>query len=126
MAGPPRKLPVYSIGTVEKLTGLTARQIRYYETKGLIAPARTKGRQRMYSQDQVDRLLAIKRLMNEGYSLKSIVELLSGEGEGASRLDALEGYQAGQRLERPGLRSLYPVTDHPLLMRLLERREEER
>lgn len=126
MSSPPRKLPVYSIGTVEKLTGLTARQIRYYEAKGLIAPARTKGRQRMYSQEQVDRLLAIKRLMNEGYNLKSIVEMLAGEGEGASPLDALEGYAAGQRLERPGLRSLYPVTDHALLMRMLERREEER
>ena len=35
-----RSLAVFPIGTVMKLTDLTARQIRYYEDQGLIQPER--------------------------------------------------------------------------------------
>ncbi len=123
MAGLPGKhVPIYPIGSVEKLTGLTARQIRYYESKGLVEPARTEGNQRLYSQAQVERLLAIKKMMADGYSLKSIKEYFASEERPESPLEHLEDYPAEPRLDRKGLRSLYPVTDHPRLMRLLDRR----
>ncbi|MEZ7575531.1 MerR family DNA-binding transcriptional regulator, partial [Streptococcus parasanguinis] len=38
-----RSLAVFPIGSVMKLTDLTARQIRYYEDQGLISPDRTEG-----------------------------------------------------------------------------------
>lgn len=34
---------IMSIGMVKELTGLSERQIRYYEEKQLVFPARTKG-----------------------------------------------------------------------------------
>ena len=37
-----RSLAVFPIGSVMKLTDLTARQIRYYEDQGLISPDRTE------------------------------------------------------------------------------------
>lgn len=43
-----RSMAVFPIGTVMKLTDLTARQIRYYEDQGLITPERTSGNRRMY------------------------------------------------------------------------------
>lgn len=52
-----RSLAVFPIGSVMKLTDLTARQIRYYEDQGLIFPDRTEGNRRMYSLDNMDRLL---------------------------------------------------------------------
>lgn len=55
-----RSLAVFPIGTVMKLTDLTARQIRYYEDQGLIQPERTAGNRRMYSLNDMDRLLEIK------------------------------------------------------------------
>ena len=55
-----RSLAVFPIGSVMKLTDLTARQIRYYEDQGLISPDRTEGNRRMYSLDNMDRLLEIK------------------------------------------------------------------
>ena len=55
-----RSLAVFPIGSVMKLTDLTARQIRYYEDQGLISPDRTEGNRRMYSLDDMDRLLEIK------------------------------------------------------------------
>lgn len=123
MSGLPGKdVPIYPIGSVEKLTGLTARQIRYYESKGLVEPARTEGNQRLYSQAQVERLLTVKKLMAEGYNLKSVKEYFAGEEKGGSPLEYLDDYPVDQRLERKGLRSLYPVTDHARLARMLERR----
>ena len=46
-----RSMSVLPIGTVMKLTDLTARQIRYYEQQELIKPLRNEGNRRMYSVD---------------------------------------------------------------------------
>ena len=61
-----RSLAVFPIGTVMKLTDLTARQIRYYEDQGLIQPERTAGNRRM------DRLLEIKDFLDDGYNIAAI------------------------------------------------------
>ncbi len=127
MTGMPGKnVPIYPIGSVERLTGLTARQIRYYETKGLVEPARTEGKQRLYTPAQVERLQTIKKLMAEGYSLKSIKEILAEEAVDGSPLDYLDEYAGRGRMGRETLRSLYPVSDRAKLMRILDRREEEK
>ena len=44
-----RTRSVLPIGTVMLLTDLTARQIRYYETQGLVKPQRNAGNHRTYS-----------------------------------------------------------------------------
>ena len=66
-----RSLAVFPIGTVMKLTDLTARQIRYYEDQGLIQPERTAGNRRMYSLNDMDRLLEIKDFLDDGCILIS-------------------------------------------------------
>ena len=48
------------ISIVMQLTDLTARQIRYYEEHDLIQPHRTEGNRRMFSLNDVDKLLEIK------------------------------------------------------------------
>ena len=67
-----RSLAVFPIGTVMKLTDLTARQIRYYEDQGLIKPERTAGNRRMYSLNDMDRLLEIKDFLDDGYNIAAI------------------------------------------------------
>jgi len=42
-----RNMAVFSMSVVCKLTELTARQIRYYETHELIKPERTEGNKRL-------------------------------------------------------------------------------
>lgn len=121
---PGKDVPIYPIGSVERLTGLTARQIRYYETKGLVEPSRTRGNQRLYTPRQVERLVSIRKLMAEGYSLRSITELLAEEDRQAS-IDRIEDYPATERMARHGLRSLYPVSDAARLQRMIDRREDE-
>ncbi len=48
-----RSLAVLPIGTVMKLTNLSARQIRYYEEQELITPERNAGNRRMFSLNDV-------------------------------------------------------------------------
>ena len=67
-----RSLAVFPIGTVMKLTDLTARQIRYYEDQGLIQPERTAGNRRMYSLNDMDWILYIKDFLNEGFNIEAI------------------------------------------------------
>ncbi|MBF6977072.1 MerR family transcriptional regulator [Streptococcus macedonicus] len=67
-----RSMAVFPIGTVMKLTDLTARQIRYYEDQGLIIPERTSGNRRMYSLNDMDRLLEIKDFLDEGLNIAAI------------------------------------------------------
>lgn len=74
-----RSMPLFSIGIVMKLTELTARQIRYYEENRLIAPERTSGNQRLFSFNDVDKLLEIKNLLDRGLNLAGIKLLLDGE-----------------------------------------------
>ncbi|MEN1969951.1 MerR family transcriptional regulator [Lentibacillus sp. N15] len=74
-----RSMPLFSIGTVKKLTELTARQVRYYEEYGLIQPERTTGNQRLFSFNDVDRLLEIKDLLDKGINLAGIKHLLMEE-----------------------------------------------
>ncbi|MFU2206886.1 MerR family transcriptional regulator [Streptococcus pluranimalium] len=67
-----RTMAVFPIGTVMKLTDLTARQIRYYEDQDLINPERTPGNRRMYSLNDMDRLLEIKDFIDEGLNIAAI------------------------------------------------------
>ncbi|MCS4488482.1 MerR family transcriptional regulator [Streptococcus sciuri] len=67
-----RSMGVFSIGAVMKLTDLSARQIRYYEDQGLISPERTSGNRRMFSLNDMDRLLEIKDFLDEGLNIAAI------------------------------------------------------
>jgi MerR family transcriptional regulator, global nitrogen regulator len=57
---------VISIGTVSEITGLSERQIRYYEERKLIFPHRTKKGTRKYSFSDVERLMEISEKIEEG------------------------------------------------------------
>jgi DNA-binding transcriptional MerR regulator len=57
---------VITIGIVSELTGLSERQIRYYEERKLIFPERSKGGTRKYSFLDVDKLVKIANQMEDG------------------------------------------------------------
>lgn len=80
-----RSMPLFSMGIVQKLTGLSARQIRYYEENELIHPERTAGNRRVFSFNDVDRLLDIKSLLDEGVNLAGIRRVLSEKPVMANR-----------------------------------------
>ena len=76
-----RSLSVLPIGTVMKLTDLSARQIRYYEQQGLVIPERNEGNRRMYSLNNVDQLLEIKDYLSEGINMAGIRHIYEQQKE---------------------------------------------
>ncbi|MBA2877943.1 MerR family transcriptional regulator [Anoxybacillus ayderensis] len=72
-----RSMPLFPIGIVMQLTDLSARQIRYYEEHGLVSPARTEGNRRLFSFNDVDRLLEIKDLIEQGVNLAGIKQIFA-------------------------------------------------
>lgn len=74
-----KSMSVFPIGTVIKLTDLSARQIRYYEEQELVAPERTDSNQRMYSLNDVDRLLEIKDWLAASYNMAEIRQIYDQE-----------------------------------------------
>lgn len=107
---------MYSIGMAQKKTGLTARQIRYYEQTGLIEVKRTNGNQRRFSDDDLQRLLDIKRLINQGYDVEDVKELLIKQAKEKPDDQVLKG---GSKVLGENLTSLYPVSDRAELVSLL-------
>lgn len=61
-----------NIGDVEKLTGLTAKTIRYYESRGLVQVRRKQNGYRTYDTDTVEQLCMIRRLRELDISLADI------------------------------------------------------
>ncbi|ADU93706.1 MerR family transcriptional regulator [Geobacillus sp. Y412MC52] len=77
-----RSMPLFPIGIVMQLTDLSARQIRYYEEHGLVSPARTEGNRRLFSLNDIDRLLEIKDLIDQGVNLAGIKQIFAAREEG--------------------------------------------
>lgn len=76
-----RSMPLFSIGIVMQLTELSARQIRYYEEHQLITPMRTEGNRRLFSLNEIDRLLEVKDLLEQGINLAGIKKIFSVKEE---------------------------------------------
>ena len=58
--------------------GMHPQTLRKYERLGLVRPSRTIGSMRLYSQEQIQRLRLIKRLVDElGINLAGVHQLLS-------------------------------------------------
>ncbi|WP_460016597.1 MerR family transcriptional regulator [Lactovum odontotermitis] len=67
---------ILPMSTVMALTDLSARQIRYYEEQNFVSPARTAGGHRLYSLDDIDKLLEIKDYLEEGNNVAEIRQIL--------------------------------------------------
>lgn len=67
---------IYSISALAKEFGVTARAIRFYESRGLISPHRA-GTTRQYSKRDRARLMLILRGRNLGFSIEDIGEYLA-------------------------------------------------
>ena len=66
------------IGEVAERTRLSLNTLRHYDQAGLVVPsARSQGGFRLYTEPDVDRLMAIRRMKPLGFTLEEMRELLS-------------------------------------------------
>lgn len=76
-AGTPTSWPV-AISAAARLSGVSTRMVRHYESLGLLAGvARTDAGYRQYSEADVRSLQFIKRSRDLGFSMTGIAELVS-------------------------------------------------
>jgi len=68
---------LHQIGVVADTVGLSLRTIRHYEEVGLVVPSgRSHGGFRLYTDDDIDRLVQVKAMKPLGFSLDEISEVL--------------------------------------------------
>jgi len=81
---------VYAISVAAELTGAAVQNLRVYERHGLVAPSRTEGGTRRYSEDDLDRVRRILVLLDDGLNLAGVAMVLDLEDTNArlrARLD---------------------------------------
>ncbi|MER7759678.1 MerR family transcriptional regulator [Streptomyces sp. NPDC097619] len=82
------------IGEVAARTELSLRTIRHYEETGLVIPsARSQGGFRLYTENDVARLMVIRRMKPLGFTLDQMRDLL----EATDRLDTDEALPTDER-----------------------------
>jgi len=88
------------IGDVAKRTGVRASTIRAWERRlGFPEPARSPGGQRAYSESDVERVGAVRRLVAEGMTLPAAVERVRAAGAAAVPTGEGEALLFGQILD---------------------------
>ncbi|WP_045732199.1 MerR family transcriptional regulator [Pseudarthrobacter chlorophenolicus] len=86
----PGSTAVYAISVAARLTGTGQQNIRLYETKGLLTPARTSGGTRQYSEDDIAVLLRIGELLEQGLNLAGVAMVLELEAANLKLHSALK------------------------------------
>ena len=84
MSGAPALDPqrgVYGISVAADLVGMGVQNLRLYEARGLLQPARTDGGTRRYSADDLARLRRIAQLLDAGINLAGIGMVLDLEAQ---------------------------------------------
>ena len=72
---------VFAISVAAQMVSMEIQNLRVYERRGLVAPARTAGGTRLYSQDDIDTLRRVRELLDEGLNLAGIARVLALEEE---------------------------------------------
>jgi MerR family transcriptional regulator, heat shock protein HspR len=72
---------VFAISVAAELTAIPIQNLRVYERRGLVDPARTEGGTRRYSPADLDRLRRIRELLEAGLNLAGVAAVLALEKE---------------------------------------------
>jgi MerR family transcriptional regulator/heat shock protein HspR len=88
--------PAYIISVAARMLGVHAQTLRYYERVGVLIPSRSRGRIRLYSRADLERVRQVQRLIDElGVNLAG-AEVIIDMG---SRIRALEEENEALRRE---------------------------
>lgn len=82
MSAAPDGLPeswrgIYGISVAAELVGSAPQNLRLYEARGLISPARSEGGTRRYSNDDLALLRQIGQLLDDGLNLAGVAAVLA-------------------------------------------------
>jgi|SRR5215467_90866 len=97
-----REEGLYRIGDVSRMTGVKAFVLRYWETEfPMLEPEKRANGRRFYTQEDVDLILKIKRLLwDEGFTIAGARRHLREGGGADESRNIAPGYGAQQLLSR--------------------------
>jgi MerR family transcriptional regulator/heat shock protein HspR len=90
-----KEAAVYAISVAAEMASMEIQNLRVYERHGLVFPDRTPGGTRIYSADDVTRLVRIGELLAEGLNLVGIARVLELEAS-VARLRAANARLRGR------------------------------
>ncbi len=115
--------------TIDELAreiGMTVRNIRAHQSRGLLPPPALRGRTGYYGADHISRLKLIQELQTEGFNLELIKRLLEGAGGSSGQVlrfkQALAQPFGGEEPETVGIADLiaqWGTADPAMLMKSL-------
>lgn len=79
-----RRAGELTIDELARETGMTVRNIRAHQSRGLLPPPDVRARTGYYGPEHVARLRLVQDLQAEGFNLKAIERLIGGAADGAS------------------------------------------
>ena len=82
---------LYAISVAAELTGAGVQNLRVYERRGLVEPARTQGGTRRYSEDDLQRVRRVLALLDAGLNLAGISLVLRLEDDNARLRELVDG-----------------------------------
>lgn len=74
-------VPLYTMGQAADMLGLRPAFLRRLDEHGVVTPARSAGRQRRYSREQIETIRRVLDLMNEGLTLAGVRRVLALQHE---------------------------------------------
>ena len=91
-----------TIGELARRTGMTIRNIRAHQTRGLLPPPEVQGRTGYYNEDHVARIELTREMQAEGINLEAIRRVLeSSEGSSQEMVDFARAVRAPFEDETP-------------------------
>ncbi|MBK5111647.1 MAG: MerR family transcriptional regulator [Thermoleophilia bacterium] len=75
-----------TIEDLARLTGMTVRNIRAHQSRGLLPPPRVIGRTGYYDEEHISRIALIRELQEEGMNLEAIRRILESTGNSSRDL----------------------------------------
>jgi len=117
-----------TVDALARRVGTTTRNVRLYQTRGLLPPPTRRGRVAYYDDRHVARLRLVARLQERGFSLAAIAELLNAWGRKLTVADVLGleelvsapwSEELPELLTREELARRFPAVEPELLERAL-------
>ncbi len=94
-------LSVWKVGELANATGLSIRTLHYYDEIGLLTPSqRTKSGHRLYTPEDVQRLLQVKSLRQLGFPLEEIRDMVHHDRYTPAKVVAMHIDRIREQIER--------------------------
>jgi len=105
---------VLSVSELARRSGMTTATLRFYERKGLLAPAGRAGGVRVYDDSALDRVATVSLLRQAGFTLAEIEQLIRPGGTKGHRMAMVHAKLSALERARADIDRAQAMLEHAL------------